>query len=224
MFAAFLPRLVQKFQEQLTTRTIIVEMSEKITLPEETVKTIPPPVKQIEPPKPPKATTAYTPPAIVDDSKEESKLPTNEELDKTDIANKTSEASDKPEIPTVDNGDADKFTPSVVEPEKPDQILEFVEQAAEFPGGTTALMKWLSESVVYPSYAREVNIKGRVVVKFVVEKDGKIGNVKILKGVHDLLDNEALRVVKKMPNWKAGKQGGNTVRCYFTLPINFTLE
>lgn len=224
MFAVFLPRIIQQFQKELATKTIKIEMADKVVLPEEDIKAIPPSVKKLEPPKPPKATTAYSPPAIVDDSKEESKIPTNEELDKTDIANKTSDASDKVEIPTTDSGDTEQPIVAPVEIEKPDGIFEYVEQSAEFPNGTSALMKWLSENIQYPAYARDANIKGRVVLKFVVGKDGQIGDVKILRGVHDLLDNEAIRVVKKMPTWKAGKQGGRAVRCYFTLPINFTLE
>ncbi len=120
LFGAFLPQLIHTFQAQLATKTVTIEMTDNnITLPVEDLKVIPPtPVKQVEPPKPPKATTAYIPPTVVDDSKEESKLPTLEELDKTDISNQTSESSGRIEIPTVDSGDGDKQTIAAVEPRR----------------------------------------------------------------------------------------------------------
>ncbi len=130
--------------------------------------------------------------------------------------------------------DADKFKAVheqvvVKEPEpevkpKEEQIFTAVEQQAEFPGGTSALMKWLSNNIRYPESAQQNDIQGRVIVKFVVEKDGSIGAVTILKGVDRDLDREAIRVVKKMPKWQPGKNNGVAVRSYFNLPVNFRLQ
>lgn len=129
--------------------------------------------------------------------------------------------------------DADKFKAvqeQVVvkepEPEKPkeEEIFVAVEQHAEFPGGQTALMKWLSNNVRYPESAQQNDIQGRVVVRFVVEKDGSIGAATIVKGVDKDLDREALRVVKKMPRWQPGKNNGVAVRSYFNLPVVFKLQ
>lgn len=129
--------------------------------------------------------------------------------------------------------DADKFKAvqeQVVvkepEPEKPkeEEIFVAVEQQAEFPGGQTALMKWLSNNVRYPESAQQNDIQGRVVVRFVVEKDGSIGAATIVKGVDKDLDREALRVVKKMPRWQPGKNNGVAVRSYFNLPVVFKLQ
>lgn len=130
--------------------------------------------------------------------------------------------------------DADKFRAVqeqvvVKEPEpeakpKEEQIFTAVEQQAEFPGGTAALMKWLSNNIRYPESAQQNDIQGRVIVKFVVEKDGSIGAVTILKGVDRDLDREAIRVVKKMPKWQPGKNNGVAVRSYFNLPVNFRLQ
>ncbi len=126
--------------------------------------------------------------------------------------------------------DADKFQAvqeQVVvkepEPEKPkeEEIFVAVEQQAEFPGGQAALMKWLSNNVRYPETAQQNDVQGRVIVKFVVEKDGSIGAATILKGVDKDLDREALRVVKKMPKWQPGKNNGVAVRSYFNLPVVF---
>jgi len=130
--------------------------------------------------------------------------------------------------------DADKFKAVqeqvvVKEPEpevkpKEEEIFIAVEQPAEFPGGPTALMKWLNNNVRYPEAAQQNDIQGRVIVKFVVEKDGSIGKTEILKGVDRDLDREALRVVKKMPKWQPGKNNGVPVRSYFNLPVVFRLQ
>lgn len=131
--------------------------------------------------------------------------------------------------------DADKFKAVqeqvvVKEPEPEvkkhveEQIFVAVEQPAEFPGGQPALMRWLSNNMRYPEAAQQNDIQGRVIVKFVVEKDGSIGNVQIAKGVDKDLDREALRVVKKMPKWQPGKNNGQAVRSYFNLPVTFRLQ
>lgn len=129
--------------------------------------------------------------------------------------------------------DADKFKAVqeqvvVKEPEpevkKEEEIFVAVEQQAEFPGGQGALMKWLSQNVRYPETAQQNDVQGRVIVKFVVEKDGSIGTATILKGVDKDLDREALRVVKKMPKWQPGKNNGVAVRSYFNLPVVFKLQ
>ncbi len=105
-----------------------------------------------------------------------------------------------------------------------EEIFVAVEQPAEFPGGMAALMKWLSNNIRYPEANQQNDIKYRVVVKFVVEKDGSIGAATIVKGVDKDLDREALRVVKKMPKWQPGKNNGVSVRSYFNLPVTFKLQ
>ena len=103
-------------------------------------------------------------------------------------------------------------------------MFQVVEQQAEFPDGQAALFKWLSQNIKYPAVARENNIQGKVILRFIVEKDGTVNGVTVLRGTNDLLDKEAVRVVKDMPKWKPGKQRGNAVRSYFTLPVVFKLE
>lgn len=131
--------------------------------------------------------------------------------------------------------DVDKFKAvveqvQVVEPvpevkkDEPEKIFVAVEQPAEFPGGQAAMMKWLSNNIRYPESAQQNGISGRVVVKFVVEKDGSIGSPTIVKGVDRDLDQEALRVVKRMPKWQPGKNNGQPVRSYFNLPVTFRLQ
>ena len=104
-----------------------------------------------------------------------------------------------------------------------EEIFMKVEEMPEFPGGYEGLAKYLSDSITYPAIAKEYNIQGKVYVQFVVEKNGKVSNVKVVRGVDKNLDKEAVRVVKSFPDWKAGKQRGKAVRVYFTVPINFQL-
>ncbi len=103
-------------------------------------------------------------------------------------------------------------------------VYNIVEEMPKFPGGENAMMKFISENVTYPQEARDKNISGRVFVSFVVEKDGSVNEVKVLRSVDKLLDNEAVRVVKAMPKWNPGKQKGKAVRVNYNLPIFFKLS
>ena len=112
-----------------------------------------------------------------------------------------------------------------VEPEqKEEEVFVVVEEMPEFPGGVTALRKYLAESVKYPVIAQENGIQGKVYVNFVVNKDGSVSNAKVARGVDPSLDQEALRVVSTLPKWKPGKQRGQPVRVSYTVPINFQLQ
>ena len=102
-------------------------------------------------------------------------------------------------------------------------IYQTVDEMPEFPGGVEALMDYVSRNVKYPESAKENNLQGRVLVKFVIEKDGSVSNVEVGRGWGNELDDEAVRVVKAMPKWKPGKQEGKPVRVSFMLPINFKL-
>ena len=104
------------------------------------------------------------------------------------------------------------------------KVYDIVEQMPSFPGGPAELMKWLSSHVQYPAIAIESCIQGTVIVAFIVEPDGSVSNVEIVRGVDSDLDQEALRVVRQLPKWKPGKQDGSTVRVKFHLPIKFMLE
>ena len=111
---------------------------------------------------------------------------------------------------------------TVEEPE--DQIFEIVENPAVPPtGDIPSLLKWIANHIEYPQSALDNNIQGKVVLRFVVEKDGSIGDVVVARKVDPALDKEAVRVLKSMPKWTPGKQCGKAVRSYFTLPIAFVL-
>ena len=104
------------------------------------------------------------------------------------------------------------------------KIHEVVEQPPQFPGGQAALLSWLSQNIHYPPVAEENGIYGRVVVSFVVESDGSISNVQVVRGVDPSLDKEAVRVTKAMPKWLPGKQNGQAVRVKYNLPVTFKLQ
>lgn len=109
--------------------------------------------------------------------------------------------------------------------EEEEQIFEIVEEEPVPPGGSQeALLKWVARSIVYPEIAADNGVQGRVIVQFVVERDGSISKATVVRGVDPSLDKEALRVVNKMDKWKPGKQRGKAVRVKYTLPIQFKLQ
>ncbi len=103
------------------------------------------------------------------------------------------------------------------------EIFQVVEEMPEFPGGMEALLAYLSKNIKYPSIAQDNNIQGRVIVEFVVNKDGSIVEPVVKRSVDTSLDNEAMRVIKAMPKWKPGKQRGKPVRVRYTVPVLFRL-
>jgi protein TonB len=111
-----------------------------------------------------------------------------------------------------------------MEAPKSNEPFTFVEQMPEFPGGEDALIRYLQKNIRYPSYAAENEIEGSVQVEFIVNEDGSIQNTKVVKGIKGGCDEEALRLVKSMPKWKPGKQGGHSVRSYYTVFIPFNLN
>lgn len=108
--------------------------------------------------------------------------------------------------------------------QKNQQVFDVVEQMPEYPGGIQALLDYLMESVKYPEDAEKQKIEGRVIAIFVVETDGSISNVEVVKPVFPSLDAEAVRVLSAMPKWTPGKQSGKAVRVKYTVPINFQLK
>lgn len=104
------------------------------------------------------------------------------------------------------------------------EIFAIVEKMPEYPGGMAEMMKYLSQNIKYPIHAREVGIQGRVIVVFVVNKDGSITEPEVVKGVEKSLNQEAIRVITSMPKWEPGTQRGKPVRVRYTLPVVFRLR
>ena len=118
------------------------------------------------------------------------------------------------------------FVPIVEEEEEVEEmeIFTVVESMPSFPGGDAARMKFLQENIKYPQMARESGIQGTVYVTFVVEPDGSVSDVRVLRGIGGGCDEEAVRVIKEMPKWNPGQQRGKPVRVQFNMPIKFTLQ
>lgn len=188
--------------------------------------TAPPPVDESEPPPPPPPpppvmeTVKFTPPVVEDEKVDEDPPPVQtEETPQISTETKEGTGGDEIIIPDAGNGNG------VVEPVN-EAPLTIVEQMPLFPGGEGEMMKYIQKNVQYPQVEKEAGISGTCYVTFVVEKDGSITDVKILRGVSGGpgCDREAVRVVKSMPSWKAGRQNGREVRVQFNLPIKFTLR
>jgi periplasmic protein TonB len=120
--------------------------------------------------------------------------------------------------PPIETGNGDDLTIQA------EPIVDFAEKEPSFPGGEGAMHRYIQENVVYPELSREMGEQGTVYVQFVVNSDGSIEDVKVVKPVSDLLNKEAIRVVKSMPAWAPGEQAGKKVRVRFTLPINFKIQ
>jgi len=153
-----------------------------------------------------------------------------------DIVDNETEIDDS-KIETVEDinsaisGPSSPHGPSMMAPPAPtfedtgeDEIFEFVEEDPSFPGGNAALMTWLAKNLKYPSAAQETGIQGRILVSFIVNRDGSIVEPRVMRSVDPSLDKEALRVVSSMPRWRPGKQHGKPVRVKFTLPVTFRLQ
>lgn len=172
-----------------------------------------------------KSSVKFTAPVIKNDDevKPEDELKTQDELMNTKTAIGALDVKGNDDA----NGEVLKIKEAVAQPEpKPEveKVFDVVEQMPSFPGGPSALMEWLSNNVKYPVVAQENGVQGRVVVSFVVERDGSITDVKVVRGVDPSLDKEASRVVRAMPRWIPGKQNGSAVRVKYNVPVAFRLQ
>lgn len=172
-----------------------------------------------------KSSVKFTAPVIKkdDEVKPEDELKTQDELMSTKTAIGALDVKGNDDA----NGEVLKIKEAVAQPEpKPEveKVFDVVEQMPSFPGGPSALMEWLSNNVKYPVVAQENGVQGRVVVSFVVERDGSITDVKVVRGVDPSLDREASRVVRDMPRWIPGKQNGSAVRVKYNVPVAFRLQ
>ncbi len=173
-----------------------------------------------------KSSVKFVPPVIKkdDEVKPEEELKSQEELNKTNTAIGAFDVKGNDEAA----GEVLKAKEVIAQPEPPKEeetkVFDVVEQMPSFPGGPSALMQFLSSNIKYPVVAEENGVQGRVVCTFVVEKDGSITDVRVIKSVDPSLDKEAMRVVKSMPRWIPGKQNGSAVRVKYTVPVTFRLQ
>ena len=173
-----------------------------------------------------KSSVAFTVPEIKKDEevKEEQEIKSQDELQETNTAIGAFNVEGNDETA----GEVLKAKEVIAEPEPPkveeSKVFDVVEEMPQFPGGQAALLEYLAKNIKYPVVAEENGVQGRVIVTFVVERDGSITDVKVVKSVDPSLDKEAARVVKSMPHWIPGKQNGSAVRVKYTVPVTFRLQ
>ncbi|MEZ3590076.1 MAG: energy transducer TonB [Muribaculaceae bacterium] len=163
--------------------------------------------------------------AIVDDDqvKKEDEIKTQDELKETQTAFGQTDFDKGTDDRNVVREHKDEIVVEEKKPE-PEKVFTAVEQMPQFPGGEGELMKYISSHIKYPPMAMENGVQGRVVVQFVVTKDGSVGQVKVMRGRDPDLDKEAVRVVKSLPKFIPGKMNGQAVNVWYTLPISFKLQ
>jgi protein TonB len=172
-----------------------------------------------------KSSVKFTAPEIKkdDEVKPEDEIKSQDDLAKTNTAIGTFDVKGNDE----EAGEVLKAK-EVIADEKPKEeetkVFDVVEQMPEFPGGQAALLKWIGDNIKYPAIAQEQGIQGRVFAQFVVNKDGSIVDVKILRSPDPSLSKEAERVIKLMPKWRPARQGNKNVRSRFNLPVMFRLQ
>lgn len=207
--------LPEKHQADTTVRTLTDIQLDKPKEQENILKDIPPP------PPPVRNTIKFTPPVIKPDEMVA-------EEDEPKMQKEVVEAKTAIGAVNFDKGTDDisapiaKDTKEIVE-EKEVPFVN-VEQMPEYPGGQKEMMKFINANLKYPVIASEMGVQGTVIVQFVVGRDGRIGSIKVVRGIGSGCDEEAIRVLQKMPAWNPGRQGGKPVLVFFTLPFRFVLS
>ena len=212
-----------KFEAEMEASLIETKKDAKVEKKTETPK-----VEQVQKVEKVKSSIAFTPPVIKKDSevKPEEEMKTQDELKETKTAIGAFDVKGNDEA----GGTVLKAVEEIATPEPPKQeaeqnkVFDVVEQQPQYPGGMGALNHWLGSNIKYPVMAAENGIEGRVVVQFVVERDGSVSGVHVVRGVDPSLDKEATRVVSAMPKWIPGKQNGSAVRVKYTVPVTFRLQ
>ena len=192
-----------------TERQVEIKM-ENLDQPTETVA---PPLPPPPPPQDVVQQARYIPPVVVDSVKPEETIQLMT-ADQAQVEVQNEEVVEEVQVVAEEvQEDVDEAEPFYI-----------VEEMPMFPGGDVAIQKYIGDNVIYPEVAKENNIQGRVIVKFCVTPAGGVDQVSVLKGVDPELDAEVVRVVKTLPKFKPGKQGGKPVPVWYTIPINFQLK
>jgi len=208
---------------------VLIDMSQEAEEPEPEQERLEQPKPEVLPEEVLKS-VKVTELAIVEDEKvkKEDEIKTQDELKETETAfgQKDNEKGTEDRNVTRTLKEEVVVEKPVEKPkeEKKEEIFRSVEQMPQFPGGEAALMKYLSSHINYPPMAAENNVQGRVVVQFVVDKTGKVGEVKVVRSVDKDLDREAVRVCKSLPKFTPGRQNGQAVSVWYTLPVQFKLQ
>lgn len=181
-------------------------------------------IEEVKPEAPQLATQLMTELLLTDTPKEDNEIKANEDIQKDNSVMSTFTQAGSDDINLIKEHKEEVVQEKPREEKKKEEVFSHVEQMPKFPGGDAELYKFINNNLNYPAMAIENNVQGRVVVQFVVTKDGSIGNVKVVRSVDRDLDNEAIRVCKKLPKFIPGKQNGQPVNVWYTLPVTFKLQ
>lgn len=220
MVPSIIKMAAPKQKEVITEVVTFVQLEEPEVKQEE--------MKRVEPVAPPppalKSSIKFTAPVIRKDEEvaTEDEIKSQEELTQTKVAISIADVKGNDEEHGEDIADLKQVV--VQAPPEEVKVFDMVEQMPAFPGGVTELMKFISNNLKYPAMAAENGVQGRVVCQFVVENDGSVSHVKILKTLDPECDREAVRVISSMPKWIPGKQNGQTVPVRYTIPITFRIK
>lgn len=209
----------QHAKEQVLEVTTLSDLKMETKVPEENV------IRNLEAPPPPKlkSTIKFTPPVIKADKEvnDNEEIKTQEELTTSKMAISVADVQGTDSEDAIDIADL-KDNKEVIQEETKPYVA--VEQMPEYPGGTTELLKYISEHLKYPVLAAEQGIQGSVTIRFVVSPTGEVTDVEVFRPLDPSCDREAVRVIKSLPKWMPGKQNGKAVPVYFTVPVRFKLQ
>jgi len=228
ILVALLPTIVSEIEkrrpvvENITEDTVLVDLQKEL---EEQVQKQDEIRDHSEPPPPPlRSTIQFTAPEIVESDKitEDDQMKSQDDLNESRVQISTATVEGTDEEFGMDIADLEQHR-EIAEDTSDRTVHTVVEQMPEFPGGTAELLKYLSQNIKYPPAAAENGISGRVMLKFVINRNGEVGQITVISGVDPLLDREAVRVVQSMPKWIPGKQNGKSVNVFYTVPVVFRL-
>ena len=218
----------RRLAEQGEQEEVLIDMSQDAEEPEQEEQRLEQPKPEVLPEEVLKSVKVTELQIVEDDKvKKEDEIKTQDELKETETAFGQKDNEKGTEDRNITKTLKDEVVVEKKE-EKPkevkEEIFRSVEQMPQFPGGDAALMKFLQSHINYPPMAAENSVQGKVILQFVVEKDGKVGEVKVARSVDKDLDREAIRVVKTLPRFTPGRQNGQPVRVWYTLPVTFKLQ
>ena len=218
----------RRLAEQGEQEEVLIDMSQEAEEPEEQQERLEQPKPEVLPEEVLKSVKVTELQIVEDDKvKKEDEIKTQDELKETETAFGQKDNEKGTEDRNVTRTLKEEVVVEKKEEkpvEKKEEIFKSVEQMPQFPGGEAALMKYLQSHINYPPMAAENNVQGRVVVQFVVDKTGKVGEVKVVRSVDKDLDKEAVRVCKSLPKFTPGRQNGQAVSVWYTLPVTFKLQ
>jgi protein TonB len=223
VFVMSLPTIINKIQGFIPKADVKLKTVDVVILPPPPIDKVKPPPPPPEPPKPHTDQVRFPPPVVKPDNQiREKDPPTVKQLEVADPGQKELKGDPTQDV-RIDEPVGKSDIKQVTEAAPDNQVFMAVEVEPEFPGGMDKFNSYLSNHIKYPAIAKENNVQGRVILQFVVERDGSFSGITVLRDPGSGLGDEAVRVLKSSPHWKPGIQNGKPVRVQFTLPVNFNL-